>query len=990
MKRKYFQVLVNAPSFDIRKNSLVTEAYFPSKSNLSNTSATNETEQESFSEHIDLLKFKRIVLQTLVRRLYKLAGQSSPDFLDEQTYQEISKLYKRAVAKELKEEYKDDSTLQNTLHQEKETALGIATTPEFLGIAVSFLSAAIISLNPIPALGAFNSVLAILAGIIPASIITLNWSLNYRKKRTLDSSSRQDASTYYMNDYDVTNLQAELEQTLDLLDERQYKVVFIIDELDKINAYDLTSVIKSLKLLFNQSKTLFILVVSQEYYLSMVQLGAYRLQEYTLFSQKVFLKRPMFKEMEQFIDNIVETTLSSDPDFENDYSRFRNYVCYASKTDFFDLYNVIRDHIIGYDKHGLPELDIKLRDPRHAVMADLQKVMGQIYARKAYELPSDWYKNDFLLDKMYDLLTKLLENKVGSELSLLKPPRWSVKFESGSVYADDEVQFSAFSDLLYYLEALKFVTLKSSDPEVVVYEINGSFKEKIRKKPIIRTTEESDFVTEYTKLVTLLLIYYNTYTRYNSPQSEEIKDFQTSWSVILQMLQGLGMSVIDSSLLLEWITTYQRLSSIPGVEEVDNNADAEAEAQREQLIRAVQSIRAKQKEFINDFILLTKGIISIRLEESFGAHTEGISLKDLRRTLPGLPMNLQLANPDTFILRGSATPKEVLFLQMSVMGSKKSEIESWLSNYDDLYVIVITTDSKGAKNFAVNVEKPASELLQTNTTNFLNMLGQSALSREGTSGSSSTTRLLEFVIPANQYLFDRLILGLTESVIKQEAPPPQLPPDVSSSVIQNGDKNQPEWPDPFSSDATPFGRPYRDWPAEYWKWILRIPIENNPITDNTGSRFDTVQPFPDTVVFLAHAFGGSVVRTIEIPRGLGIVFPVYTEVATQRDLTPGQSIPDLFKLSRDKMKAVVRGDVRIQGRTFRPYRVQSQLFFVDIAIDNLLGIKEGRTQAVSDGYWVILPPPPPGIYEVHFVWDTEAEQLGSVTYKVTVRETEGW
>ena len=72
-------------------------------------------------------------------------------------------------------------------------------------------------------------------------------------------------------------------------------------------------------------------------------------------------------------------------------------------------------------------------------MADLQKVMGQIYARKAYELPSDWYKNDFLLDKMYDLLTKLLENKVGSELSLLKPPRWSVKFESGSVYADDEV-----------------------------------------------------------------------------------------------------------------------------------------------------------------------------------------------------------------------------------------------------------------------------------------------------------------------------------------------------------------------------------------------------------------------------------------------------------------------------------------------------------------------------------------------------------------------
>ena len=93
-----------------------------------------------------------------------------------------------------------------------------------------------------------EQILAILTGVVPAATITLNWA--YKRTKAKENITKEAASTYYMNDYDVSNLQSELEQKLEFLSNRNYKVIFIIDELDKINDQDLTSVIKSLKLLF--------------------------------------------------------------------------------------------------------------------------------------------------------------------------------------------------------------------------------------------------------------------------------------------------------------------------------------------------------------------------------------------------------------------------------------------------------------------------------------------------------------------------------------------------------------------------------------------------------------------------------------------------------------------------------------------------------------------------------------------------------------------
>jgi hypothetical protein len=49
-------------------------------------------------------------------------------------------------------------------------------------------------------------------------------------------------------------------------------------------------------------------------------------------------------------------------------------------------------------------------------LANLQRVIEAIYIRKKLENQSDWYKNDLLLDQMYELLNKLVEREVTTKL----------------------------------------------------------------------------------------------------------------------------------------------------------------------------------------------------------------------------------------------------------------------------------------------------------------------------------------------------------------------------------------------------------------------------------------------------------------------------------------------------------------------------------------------------------------------------------------------
>jgi hypothetical protein len=97
--------------------------------------------------------------------------------------------------------------------------------------------------------------------------------------------------------------------------------------------------------------------------------------------------------------------------------------------------------------------------------------MGQIYSRKRYQLVSDWYKNDQLLDEMYKFLDNLTKCRTGARITITKTSHIEVKFSDNTDYiVNDPVNAGALEDLVFYLEKLRFLK-KDGDS----YEIKGKF-----------------------------------------------------------------------------------------------------------------------------------------------------------------------------------------------------------------------------------------------------------------------------------------------------------------------------------------------------------------------------------------------------------------------------------------------------------------------------------------------------------------------------------
>ena len=131
--RKILAILVNAPSFEIYDQ---------------------RTESDN-KQGVDLVKFKRIVLQNLIRRLYTEAVEKQSDvkFLQQQHKVDfstkISNLFRRAVAKEVKEETNLQELESEKAKIEKEILIKLSGTEKLIiGTAASLISAAFIALYP--------------------------------------------------------------------------------------------------------------------------------------------------------------------------------------------------------------------------------------------------------------------------------------------------------------------------------------------------------------------------------------------------------------------------------------------------------------------------------------------------------------------------------------------------------------------------------------------------------------------------------------------------------------------------------------------------------------------------------------------------------------------------------------------------------------------------------------------------------------------------
>jgi hypothetical protein len=174
---------------------------------------------------------------------------------------------------------------------------------------------------------------------------------------------------------------------------------------------------------------------------------------------------------------------------------------------------------------------------------------------------------------------------------------------------------------------------------------------------------------------------------------------------------------------------------------------------------------------------------------------------------------------------------------------------------------------------------------------------------------------------------------------------------------------------PPSSHA--FGTTYSDLAGAWWNWALQSPEEENPILDDTGE--DGARGQSGKVWFLAGTFGGSAERTLTVPAGKALFFPLVNSVFWVPDDGPNEAaVRALAAADIDAttvLECTVDG-VALNGLFF--YRAASPEggFVLHIPEGSILhqwGYNFGdRYPAVADGYWLLLAPLSAGKHEISF------------------------
>lgn len=186
---------------------------------------------------------------------------------------------------------------------------------------------------------------------------------------------------------------------------------------------------------------------------------------------------------------------------------------------------------------------------------------------------------------------------------------------------------------------------------------------------------------------------------------------------------------------------------------------------------------------------------------------------------------------------------------------------------------------------------------------------------------------------------------------------------ITSYAIDGSNISQSVYP----PGSKPYGLTYGEWSAKWWQWALSIPTKDNPVVDENGEKCAVGQN-DSNVWFLAGTGGGEASRSCNIPAGKAILFPSLNVECDYKtpDLKTEADLRKCAKADQDKatnLQAAVDG---VAIPDLKKYRVQSPLFNMTAPGDNVMGIPPGMTQAISDGFWILLKPLPVGKHTIEF------------------------
>ena len=183
--------------------------------------------------------------------------------------------------------------------------------------------------------------------------------------------------------------------------------------------------------------------------------------------------------------------------------------------------------------------------------------------------------------------------------------------------------------------------------------------------------------------------------------------------------------------------------------------------------------------------------------------------------------------------------------------------------------------------------------------------------------------------------------------------------------------------------------------TKWWKWALETPASENPLTDTTG-QFAAVNQ-SGRVWFLAGNTGGTTVRTVTVPSGKALFFPIVNVFDVEDATIKGGGVFFLVPHPVQTAQAFVATVIatatglscEVDGTPIPITTAnleQSAPFSLHLPGDNLLGVPAGTYfPAIDSGYYVLLNPPSVGQHTIHFTGTLTFFPLSlDVTYNLTV------
>lgn len=206
-------------------------------------------------------------------------------------------------------------------------------------------------------------------------------------------------------------------------------------------------------------------------------------------------------------------------------------------------------------------------------------------------------------------------------------------------------------------------------------------------------------------------------------------------------------------------------------------------------------------------------------------------------------------------------------------------------------------------------------------------------------------------------------------------------------------------------NSKPHGKSYSEWAAAWWQWSVAIPATTNPLLDETGENASVNQS--GQVWFLAGNSGGISERSITVPAGKALFFPILNQMylgfpCDERNL-PGCEVDQALEAANDVPTLLSFIEPSMDGaelaceidgitvQNLEGYRVRSSsLYAVTLPNDSIYagwGLPGGPYHPCVDvGYYLMLAPLSKGEHTIHFTSEAAGGVFSlDVTYHITVK-----